>query len=396
MRASVIISGLLSSSIVNIHPSRLDVLKRNIGSVETFMPGDLPQNNIILLLRAAMAKTQSDYLVLISGQRDFVPKWQAMVFDAFLSNPKLAFIIDHEVVVVHRQFMARLVQNTYNDYDSFIRALIQDAGAIKADYLSDTLVLTKSMSKNNPDNRTQTGPVGSPPPDFIRPPETQPDDIPLIMIGCPSETGELQKGLVHSILAWSHDPSMKIMLMTPTRMHPLASARNFIVKEFLNSEANYLFWVDDDVIPPPETLRRLLSRDKDLIGPVCFSSKRDDNTGLLHPYPIVLRLNNDDEYEITDTTQEGEVVEIDSLGGGCVLIKRGVYENIDPPWYSFSFDDFGVMSRSADFNFFRLAQENGFKVFVDNTIGCDHITQSSLLATYNLMASLGMRNDIQR
>src|SRR3954468_1106641 len=52
---------------------------------------------------------------------------------------------------------------------------------------------------------------------------------------------------------------------------PIAEARNEIVEFALSQGAHYIFWVDDDVIAPPDAFLRLYNHQKDIINGVYWS-----------------------------------------------------------------------------------------------------------------------------
>ncbi|MFQ5823267.1 MAG: hypothetical protein ACE5JB_04350 [bacterium] len=61
--------------------------------------------------------------------------------------------------------------------------------------------------------------------------------------------------------------------------------------------------------------------------------------------------------------------EMDRVGAGCLMVRRGVFEKIKHPW--FSFDEYGI---GEDFDFCRKAKAHGFKIFVDLAVMCGHVT----------------------
>ena len=58
---------------------------------------------------------------------------------------------------------------------------------------------------------------------------------------------------------------LDIIFMTPPRMS-VDTARNEAAKLALNLEADYLMFIDDDVMIPPGCLKVLLDADKDIIA----------------------------------------------------------------------------------------------------------------------------------
>ena len=143
---------------------------------------------------------------------------------------------------------------------------------------------------------------------------------------------------------------------------------------------DYLLWIDDDIIPPPDTLERFLKADKDMIGAVAFAMKYENGGGF--PYPVTLRYNEDKKY-IVYYGQGME--ECDATGGACVMFKRKVYEAIERP-YEFQYYRDGTLALTCDFDVFQKAQKLGFKLFIDFNLICDHVRSASLMAIQNTLA----------
>lgn len=98
--------------------------------------------------------------------------------------------------------------------------------------------------------------------------------------------------------------------------------RTEITKGFLDGQADYIFWMDDDTAPPNNVISRLLKSGRDFIGGVYFlpnpphhpiAYRREPETGLYAPV-----------FGYSD----GALIQIDSIGFGCTLVHRSVYEKI--------------------------------------------------------------------
>lgn len=102
--------------------------------------------------------------------------------------------------------------------------------------------------------------------------------------------------------------------------------RNVIVRKFLASEADWLYWIDADNTNPLGALRRLLntakSGNKTLVGGVYFLKQKENN-------PVAyLRLPNG-RYETLPPYRQGEIVQVDASGMNGILCHRSVFEDID-------------------------------------------------------------------
>jgi len=97
--------------------------------------------------------------------------------------------------------------------------------------------------------------------------------------------------------------------------------RNAVTAAFLEGDSEAIFWIDDDTVHPPETLERLLGLDTDVAAGVYF------RRGL--PYdPLAYKRLPNRMYTPMKYFERGEIVPVESVGMGCTLVRRHVYEKI--------------------------------------------------------------------
>lgn len=104
--------------------------------------------------------------------------------------------------------------------------------------------------------------------------------------------------------------------------------RNAVVAAFLAGESDAIFWIDDDTVPPPSALERLLQLDTDVAAGVYF------RRGLPHDPLAYKRLPNR-MYTPMKQFERGEIVPVESVGMGCTLVRRHVYERIQEEYRLF-------------------------------------------------------------
>jgi hypothetical protein len=106
------------------------------------------------------------------------------------------------------------------------------------------------------------------------------------------------------------------------RLRLTDSNRQEIAKGFLSGDADYIFWMDDDTAPPLHAITGLLHSGKDFVAGTYFMTsepyhpiayKKVEDSGLYYPV-----------YNYPD----GALMEVDSVGFGCTLVHRSVYEKI--------------------------------------------------------------------
>jgi hypothetical protein len=140
-------------------------------------------------------------------------------------------------------------------------------------------------------------------------------------------------------------------------------ARNTLARMTLDSDAEWLWFMDDDHAFSPEILNGLLHHDLPLVLPVCltrvppfqpvtYTEKIDENLYL--PLPL-------------DEHPEAGLVRLEAGGCAGMLIRRHVLEAIPPPWFEYT-------DRSEDIVFCEKAKAAGFELHCDLAARLGHIT----------------------
>lgn len=167
-----------------------------------------------------------------------------------------------------------------------------------------------------------------------------------------------------------------------TRRVIIDRARNAFAKAAVDRNADYLLFIDDDMIFEPDALTRLLARDKDIIAGLFFQRTQPVT-------PLVFRFQKPEPgadfgtfhkftpSEIFTAEKTGALLECDATGTGFTLIKTDVFTALkadDPqaPWFQ-TVDRGEAGFMSEDVYFCTRAKECGFRVFVDTSLKVGHI-----------------------
>lgn len=205
-----------------------------------------------------------------------------------------------------------------------------------------------------------------------------------IFIAIPAQDGFVHSELSSVLIRWTHDSNFIIGVKFYTGLSPLDNCRNHVVKEFLEEYWDYLLFIDADIVPPLNTLQKLVSADKEIIAPLCFTFKAGDD-GIVFPMPVAHRY--DDEGRYRPYYGKG-VEETDVITGGMFLVKREVYEKMDRP-FAFTYHANGTVIYSEDFYFSQQAQSIGYKLYTDYSLPCKHIKQTDVKSVNDLMVKYG-------
>lgn len=146
----------------------------------------------------------------------------------------------------------------------------------------------------------------------------------------------------------------------------VARNRNDIVHHMFHGE--WVCFLDDDQVVKPDTLMRLLSHEKDIVGSL-YSTKRP-------PFvPIVFKDTGQyefDNYAWRDLPPDGGLFgPVRATGTGGMLIRRKVFETIPAPW-------FNAMEFTDDLFFCEKARAHGFDIFVDLDAPIGHTTSCNV------------------
>lgn len=133
----------------------------------------------------------------------------------------------------------------------------------------------------------------------------------------------------------------------------LPVSRSMLVERAQENKSEYILFLDSDMVFPPDTLKRLLAHDKDI---VCATYCRREGTT-----------------EPMGCTAEWESITADAIGVGeagrvpmgVMLIRMSVFEKMDKPYFRWAINQGRSEIVGEDAEFCDRARALGFKVYVD-------------------------------
>ena len=197
------------------------------------------------------------------------------------------------------------------------------------------------------------------------------NDIKLLIL-IPTR-GTLQENLVKWL--WYAIPNAPFLVNWDTiHGRPEDDVKNRMVERFLQDPIKYthLMKIDDDIIPPQNTLEMVL-HDKSIISAIVFTWKDDEPLALLMKWDEEEQGYKQDKDAILKLNNGERLVEVDASGGGCFICKREVYENLVTNWFRYEYDINGKVILGDDFHFFKHCKEIGYSIWIDGAIQCGHI-----------------------
>lgn len=140
--------------------------------------------------------------------------------------------------------------------------------------------------------------------------------------------------------------------------YTISENRTYCVAQARQNNCDYLFFVDDDMTFPPDTLKRLIGHKKDIIGTVYHSRK-------LPLTPTVECL--------TGETIQKELFRVKAVATGVMLINLDIFNKIDKPYFDTETHENGFTLMGEDSWFCRQAERKGIDIWCDPTIKIKHI-----------------------
>jgi hypothetical protein len=142
-----------------------------------------------------------------------------------------------------------------------------------------------------------------------------------------------------------------------------------------NGKVNYthLMWIDSDMVFKPEDLDKLLAHDKDIVSGV-YLMEGGSSYATVKEWDEEFFQKNGSFQFLTPEVAGTELMEVAYSGFGFMLIKHGVFEALEYPWFRPIFYNIGdCMDFCAeDVGFCRTATEKGFKIWVDPSVKVGH------------------------
>jgi len=162
---------------------------------------------------------------------------------------------------------------------------------------------------------------------------------------------------------WDKLNSVKTLRLEPFKniFETLAKARNMLIDYMLKGDYDYFFMLDTDTIPPVDSIERLMSYDKDLVGFLNYCGRAGKKR------PIVLNsghfVHNGkrglDWMRIDDVDKIKELTKVWATSVGSLLVKRKVFEA------GVKFRNAPLLSVGEDIWFMIGANSAGFEFWLD-------------------------------
>jgi hypothetical protein len=155
-----------------------------------------------------------------------------------------------------------------------------------------------------------------------------------------------------------------------------------VVKLAIEVDADYLFWIDDDTICPPDAFPRL------------FKTLKDRSAAMVTghyfrrgwPYHCVWAKYFGSDLTPLPADAGSGVHELDFCGLGCALVDfRWLVKNVKAPYFTMMMDDKSACTDvTDDQTFCRKIREAGGLILGDADVDCEHLGRRTPISRKNV------------
>ncbi len=143
----------------------------------------------------------------------------------------------------------------------------------------------------------------------------------------------------------------------------LLNQRERLLEQAKKVNSDYVLWIDSDMMFPSTTAVRLLEHNKDIVA--CNYTKRTK------PLKTVAYTNLNDWNSWVPMEPQDELVKVEGVGMGCMLMKLDIFEKIQKPYFEFRYKEDTQDYFGEDFILLGKLREQGYDVYIDTVLSMD-------------------------
>ena len=137
----------------------------------------------------------------------------------------------------------------------------------------------------------------------------------------------------------------------------LINQRENLINRAIEVKSEWVLWLDSDMMFPPTTLLRLLANNQDIVA--CNYMKRS------YPFKSVAFMDTNDWESWVPLQSEDELLTVEAIGMGCVLMRTSVFEKLNRPYFEYTYQPKTKDWGGEDFTLFKKLNKLGYQVKVD-------------------------------
>ncbi len=195
-----------------------------------------------------------------------------------------------------------------------------------------------------------------------------------LAIGIPCDFPMVPIAFFQSMMVMER-PSFELLMNDNGHIDDL---RNNLVMMAQKACCTQLIMMDTDMVYHPQTIPRLLSHRLPIVGALTFRR-----------YPpfdplLMSKPEGAKKYQLTEGWEEGDLVEVDATGAGCLMFDMEIFSSMPYPWFKMRKNPDGSPI-GEDIGFCQDLKAAGYKIFVDTSVPSAHLTTLAIdMATHNL------------
>lgn len=159
-------------------------------------------------------------------------------------------------------------------------------------------------------------------------------------------------------------------------------SRNNVVKQALENDYDYVFFMDTDMRFPKASLAKLLRSQAEIAikWPECASAPTVVggmyNTRSDHRLNVYTWDTKLDSFMVKPVEPMSGIHKCDFVATGCQLVDVGIFEGLEFPWFEYWYREYGPNKKMGKFSedavFAKKCYDIGVPHFVDSDVICSH------------------------
>lgn len=155
-----------------------------------------------------------------------------------------------------------------------------------------------------------------------------------------AQEGKIEIGRVHAVSSALPDYN-KNYILDDRRLSRTDHNRNKIAGGFVHGDSDWLWFLDDDTVPPQGALEHLLAMRRPFVAGLYHLARPPHN-------PLAYIRDENGMYASLWEYEHGTIAEVDSVGMGCTLIQKRVFLDIMDQYMEFQRPDGSIVPVHKD------------------------------------------------
>jgi len=143
----------------------------------------------------------------------------------------------------------------------------------------------------------------------------------------------------------------------------LLNQRENLIKKAQQINADYVLWLDSDMMFPSTIVNRLLAHNKDIVA--CNYMKRSK------PLRTVAYTDINDWDSWLMIKEQNDLVEVQGVGMGCMLMKTDIFNKLSKPYFEFEYKNETEDWLGEDFSLQRKLRDLNYKIYIDTVLSME-------------------------